>query len=156
MAPNSPLPGVNAPDPAKNDLAALAAGVVAPGVPAARIIGGTESPLSDPSLPDERGTPAEEDEAVMGGLLLRVDCAFAKALLIPLVSRLPDSPRLGRASAELVLLRGPALPLTSRSVSLAMASLLTNSDCSNWTTTNGREACELTLRPRAWMTLTWS
>lgn len=47
-----------------------------------------------------------------------------------------------------------AKPLTSLSVS-SVGSRLTNSFCSNCTTTYGRALGERTLRPRAWMSLTW-
>ena len=60
-----------------------------------------------------------------------------------------------RAFEEDVLDRAVAVPFTSLSVS-SVGSRLTNSFCSNWTTTYGR-ACmeEDTLRPRADMSLTW-
>ena len=59
-----------------------------------------------------------------------------------------------RAFEEDVLDSAVAVPLTSLSVSSA-GSRLTNSFCSNWTTTYGRACIENTLRPRADMSLTW-
>lgn len=59
-----------------------------------------------------------------------------------------------RAFEEDVLERTVAVPLTSLSVS-SVGSRLTNSFCSNWTTTYGRARMEDTLRLRADMSLTW-
>ena len=59
-----------------------------------------------------------------------------------------------RAFEEDVLDNAVAVPLTSLSVS-SVGSRLTNSFCSNWTTTYGRAWIEDTLSPRAEMSLTW-
>lgn len=59
-----------------------------------------------------------------------------------------------RAFTEDVLDRAVAVPFTSLSVS-SVGSRLTNSFCSNRTTTYGRACIEDTLRPRADISLTW-
>jgi hypothetical protein len=59
-----------------------------------------------------------------------------------------------RAFEEEVLDRAIAVPFTSLSISSA-GSRLTNSFCSNWTTTYGRACIDVTLSPRADMSLTW-
>ena len=59
-----------------------------------------------------------------------------------------------RALEEDLLDRAVAVPFTSLSVS-SVGSRLTNSLCSNWTTTYGRACMEDTLRPRADISLTW-
>jgi len=61
-------------------------------------------------------------------LFLGID---SNALLIPPLRPAAAADKLGSARAEEVLLRGPALPLTSFSLSLAIGSRLTNSLCSN-------------------------
>lgn len=87
--------------------------------------------------------------------------AASNALLIPvppppIPPAAPSASKLGIFSALDVLESGPALPLTSFSLSLAIGSRETNSLCSNWTTTKGRERCEDMFSCRAWMSLRWS
>ena len=83
-------------------------------------------------------------------------CPFALAALLLIAPRAVIAWLPSAASAVLDELResGAAKPLTSLSDS-SVGSRETNSFCSNCTTTYGRALDERTLRPRAWMSLTW-
>jgi hypothetical protein len=73
-------------------------------------------------------------------------------LLFPLFAAM--APNAERAFDEPLRESAVAVPLTSLSVS-SVGSRLTNSFCSNWTTTYGRPYIERTLRPRAEINFTW-
>jgi hypothetical protein len=74
---------------------------------------------------------APGDVAAVVGVALFLLGTDSNALLIPPLKPAAAADKLGSARAEEVLLRGPALPFTSFSLSLAIGSRLTNSLCSN-------------------------
>jgi len=75
-------------------------------------------------------------------------------LMLDLADRCAPMEFVATALEEDVLDKAVAVPLTSLSIS-SVGSRLTNSFCSNWTTTYGLACTEVTLRPRADMSLTW-
>ena len=108
--------------------------------------------MRPPNIPPSWDLPEPSDEDGEGCALPR---ALAPPPFRPFRARLLMASRLERAAEDEVRERVlVATPLTSLSVS-SVGSRLTNSFCSNWTTTYGRETEERTLRPRAWMSLTW-
>jgi hypothetical protein len=111
-------------------------------------------PLEMPPADGERRaleaaeTREEDGEISLLPLLLLRFASWAAALE-------PIAPRAEIALEEVWRERLTGVPLTSLSVS-AMGSRETNSFCSNWTTTYGLACILRTLRPRDWMSLTWS
>lgn len=100
------------------------------------------------------GKPAKAD----GGVLLAdggADCRLRDDTASSYGRDLVIAPSAPSAVEDVLRDRTTGTPLTSFSVSL-VGSRLTNSLCSNWTTTYGRARGDLRLRPRAWMSLTCS